>query len=122
MLRMKEYPTQQQQSFRGQYNITKASFLRMFSSSQLWLWASLESYNCDCRQGGERTVARFPLSQSRMLGASRWGNHYVLVVVFPQQTSDGKPCVPQMFLVHIKIQEAILRTSMNEFQLKFSES
>merc|ERR1719382_2043056 len=36
--------------------------------------------------------------------------------------SDGKACSPQMLHVHVQIQQAAVRTSTNDFQLKLPKS
>jgi len=49
------------------------------------------------------------------MGATRWWNHYVFVVVFSQQSSDSKPSMPKVLDVQIQILDALPRVPMRDF-------
>mgnify|MGYP007045179648 CR=1 FL=1 len=51
------------------------------------------------------------------MGATRWGNHDVFVIVFSQQSSDSKPSMPKVLDVKVQILGALPCVPMCDFHL-----
>ena len=49
--------------------------------------------------------------------ATRWGNHYVFVVIFSQQSTNSKPSMTKVLDVKIQIMDSLLSVPMCDLHL-----